>query len=69
VEQAERLLKEGADKTGQDVWKRVVKNYPTTTHARTVEYRVENLDQLTKIYDGAEQALRLQRDMRVTIEK
>ncbi|MDB6150424.1 MAG: hypothetical protein JWQ44_1872 [Chthoniobacter sp.] len=69
VEQAERLLKEGADKTGQDVWKRVVKNYPTTTHARTVEYRVENLEQLTKIYDGAEQALRLQRDMRVTIEK
>ena len=69
VEQAERLLKEGADKTGQDAWKRVVKNYPTTTHARTVEYRLENLEQLTKIYDSAEQALRLQRDMRVTIEK
>ena len=39
LDKAQELLKQAADKTGQDVWKKVVKNYPTTTHARTVEYR------------------------------
>lgn len=68
VEQAQRLLKEAADKTGQDVWKKVVKNYPATTHARTVEYRVTSLDQLTKIYEAAEAAFRNQKDTRVSIE-
>lgn len=68
IDQAQRLLKEAAEKTGQDVWKKVVKNYPTTTHARTVEYRVTSLDQLTTIYESAESAFRLQKDTRVSIE-
>ncbi|MEA3213291.1 MAG: hypothetical protein QOE70_6348 [Chthoniobacter sp.] len=67
IEQTQRLLKEAADKTGQDVWKKVVKNYPTTTHARTVEYRVQSLEQLNKLYESAEQAFRLQRDTRITV--
>lgn len=68
IEQTQRLLKEAADKSGQDVWKKVVKNYPATTHARTVEYRVVSLEQLNKIYEGAESAFRLQKDTRVSIE-
>ncbi|MEM6884519.1 MAG: hypothetical protein AAF571_05755 [Verrucomicrobiota bacterium] len=28
----------------------VVKSYPTTTHAHTVEYRITSLDQLEKLY-------------------
>ncbi len=68
IDQAQRLLKEAAEKTGQDVWKKVVKNYPTTTHARTVEYRVTSLEQLTKIYESAEAAFRTQKDTRVSIE-
>lgn len=37
------------ERTGQstDV---VIKHYPETTHAKTVEYRVSNLDQLERIY-------------------
>lgn len=67
VETTQRLLKEAAEKTGQDVWKKVIKNYPTTTHARTVEYRVESLEQLNKIYESAESAFRTQKDTRVSI--
>ena len=67
IETTQRLLKEAAEKTGQDVWKKVIKNYPTTTHARTVEYRVESLEQLNKIYESAESAFRTQKDTRVTI--
>ena len=48
-----------ADQTGQDqIWKKVVKNYPTTTHAHTIEYRVDSKEDLTKIFSSAEQAFR-----------
>lgn len=67
ADQAQRMLKEGAERSGQDVWKKVVKNYPTTTHARTVEYRVESLEQLNQIYSGAENAFRMQKDTRLSI--
>jgi hypothetical protein len=67
LEQAERLAREALEKTGQDAWKKVVKNYPTTTHARTVEYRLETKDQLNTLYTKAEEAFRMQRDTRVTI--
>src|SRR4029434_8981290 len=38
IEKAQELFKQAADKTGQDVWKKVIKNYPTPTHARTVSH-------------------------------
>lgn len=62
IEKAQQLLQEGADRSGQDVWKKVVKNYPTTTHARTIEYRVADRGTLTKLYESAESALRLNRN-------
>jgi hypothetical protein len=67
IEKAEELFKQAANKTGQDVWKKVIKNYPTTTHARTVEYRVQKREDLDKIFLGAEEAFRLQRSKSVTI--
>jgi hypothetical protein len=62
IEKAQQLLQEGAERSGQDVWKKVVKNYPTTTHARTIEYRVTDKDTLTKLYESAESALRLNKN-------
>ncbi len=47
------LLTEAAERSGSDAWKKVVKSYPTTTHARTVEYRVANKDSLNKIFSSA----------------
>jgi hypothetical protein len=56
---AQQLLQQGADATGQDVWQKVVKNYPTTTHAKTIEYRIQDKATLTQLYTSAEGALRL----------
>jgi hypothetical protein len=68
LEKAQQLLTTATDKTGVDVWKRVVKNYPTTTHARTVEYRVQSREDLDKIFNAADEAFRLQRQKTVKIE-
>ena len=62
IEKAQQLLQEGAERSGQDVWKKVVKNYPATTHARTIEYRVTDKAALTGLYESAESALRLNRN-------
>ncbi len=67
IDKAQEILKQAAEKTGQDVWKKVVKNYPTTTHARTVEYRLVEKADLNKIYEAAEEAFRLQRNRSITI--
>ncbi|MEA3189382.1 MAG: hypothetical protein QOD99_3212 [Chthoniobacter sp.] len=60
IDRAQELAKEVAGRTGQDaIWEKVVKNYPTTTHARTIEYRLESADQLRKVFESAESAFRL----------
>ena len=68
LEKAQALLTDAGEKSGQDVWKKVAKNYPATTHARTVEFRVASKDDLTKIFAAADEAFRLQRATSVTIE-
>ena len=40
----------------EPVWEKVVKTYPTTTHAHTVEYRLTSLANLQQIYASLEQA-------------
>jgi hypothetical protein len=39
-------------------WEKVVKSYPTTTHAHTVEYRLDSLDDLQSLFNSADQAFR-----------
>jgi hypothetical protein len=57
VDKISDLAKEAAQRTSQeDVWRRVVKSYPTTTHSHTIEYRVESEEQLKKIFDSVENA-------------
>lgn len=36
----------------EDVWKAVAKNYPTTTHARTIEYRLATKESLKKLFES-----------------
>lgn len=63
INKAQEMAKELMDRTGQgEVWQKVVKNYPTTTHARTIEYRLESQDQLEKLFQSAETAFRLNRN-------
>lgn len=42
----------------------VLKNYPTTTHAHTIEFRLTSLNNLKKLYSSLETALRSQKDTR-----
>ena len=59
IDKAKELLTEAAERAGQEeVWKKVVKDYPTSTHAHTIEYRVETKEQLDKIFKSAESAFR-----------
>ncbi len=58
-----------AERVGQEpVWRKVVKNYPTTTHAHTVEYRLDRQEDIQKIFRSVEQAWRNNRDgsLRIT---
>ena len=47
------ILTDAADRSGTDAWKKVVKSYPATTHARTIEYRVSSKESLTQIFTSA----------------
>ncbi len=49
------------------VWQKVVKNYPTTTHAHTVEYRLDSLDDLENLFNSADQAFRTNQDTQIVI--
>ncbi len=61
------LVTEAAERSGNDAWKKVVKSYPTTTHARTVEYRLASKDALNKIFASADKSLRNGKPDEVTI--
>jgi hypothetical protein len=57
-----------ADRVGTDlVWRKVVKNYPTTTHAHTVEYRLEDKAQIQKIFNSLLDAWRNNKDATLKI--
>ncbi len=62
LEKAQQLINEASDKAGTDAWRKVVKNYPTTTHTHTIEYRMADKDTLQKLFDSAESALRLNKN-------
>lgn len=51
LDRLKSVTKGVTERTGTDeVWTQVVKHYPTTTHARTAEFRVEAVEILDKIY-------------------
>ena len=59
INKLQDAVTEAAARTGQDeAWKKVIKSYPTTTHAHTIEYRVDSKDDLTSIFTSAELAFR-----------
>jgi hypothetical protein len=58
IGKVQNLLTEAAERSGTDAWKKVVKSYPATTHARTVEYRLSSKDGLSKVFASASKCLR-----------
>lgn len=41
---------------GDPPWARVAKSYPTTTHAGTIEFRLETREQLDQLFESAERS-------------
>ena len=58
----------GRVQPGEPIWEKVVKNYPTSTHAHTIEYRLDSKDKLTQLFNSAEQAFRLNQNTRITLQ-
>ena len=57
LDRVSELAKEAGQRVGaNEAWERVVKSYPTTTHAHTIEYRIDTEDQLQQIFDSAQKA-------------
>jgi hypothetical protein len=56
VDRAKSALEEAASRLvpGDPVWAKVIKTYPTTTHAGTIEYRIETKQQIENLYKSLE---------------
>lgn len=70
INQAEEKVKSILDRTGQGnlVETTVVKNYPATTHAHTIEYRLGSLKSLEKLYKSAEESFRMNKRGKFSLE-
>jgi hypothetical protein len=69
IDKVQELAQEAAGRVspGQSPWEKVIKSYPTTTHAHTVEYRLDSLDQLNSLFQSAEQAFRLNQNTEIKL--
>jgi len=54
ADQAKLMAQTAGEQLAPEVWSKVVKNYPATTHASTIEYRLDTADQLQKLYESVE---------------
>lgn len=50
AERGRELVDKAAKRIGTDVQNMVVKKYPDTSHAKTIEYRILSEDELTALY-------------------
>jgi len=68
IDKVQEKVGEASERTGtEEVWKKVVKNYPLTTHAHTVEYRLDSVDQVTKLEKSIEDAWKNNKDVSTKI--
>lgn len=57
IDKVKERAEEASDRLGAStLWQKVTKNYPTTTHARTIEYRVGSKDDLKKLFESVEKS-------------
>ncbi len=63
VNKLQEMTTEAADRTGQEEpWKKVAKTFPGSTHAHTIDFRVESKETLRKLVESADNALKNGRD-------
>ena len=64
-----RGLIEGAtERAGVDVQKMVVKKYPDTTHAKSIEYRINSAEELKSLYTSVQTAWESGRGRQFTVK-
>lgn len=56
LERGKGVLDSVGQRTGTDLENMVVKKYPVTTHAKTIEYRLSTKEELTQLFESAKQA-------------
>ncbi len=66
VERGRELVDKAASAAGTDAHNMVVKNYPDTTHARTIEYRVHSAQEIGALYNSVRTAWESGRGRRFT---
>jgi len=67
VDRGKDLLSRGGGRAGGDPNTTVEKEYPTTTHAGTIEYKLFDKADLDQLYSSAKRALRENRGRKFTI--
>lgn len=69
TQRARELTNRAGEVTGSNLSEMVQKSYPTTTHAKTVEYRVQEKATLDALYDSLNKAWREGKGRRFAISK
>ena len=69
AERGRELLGQATDRAGTDLHRMVVKTFPETTHARSIEFRVDTAEQLTALYDSLRTALERGRGRELTVPR
>lgn len=69
IDKVEELRQEAQTRLGLDeVARKVAKSYPTSTHAHTIEYRIDSRENLTKIYEAADRCFRTRTPVNLEIK-
>ena len=62
IDKAEEKANELLNRTRMDeTWQKVMKSYPTTTHAHTIEYRIPDRKTLQELFDSLRESFERQR--------
>lgn len=69
IDRAKDVTKRATERAGaNDVWNQVVKNYPTTTHARTMEFRLTAKSNIDSIYASVSRAWERGKGERISVK-
>jgi hypothetical protein len=68
ADRGQELIDKSAERLGTDVQNMVVKKFPETTHARTIEYRVMSAEELTGLYNSVRTAWESGKGRKFTIK-
>lgn len=68
VERGRQLLDQAGQRVGTDIHNLAQKNYPTTSHAGMVEYRIINLNDLKALYKSLQSAWESNSGKTITIK-